>query len=93
MIKFTGDLRCDFEKATAEIVKLKDRILGYQQQISSLRSSVMNLEKSKEADNKHFKETIDEKDAIIKELQNRLVLLMHPTIAMIKPIAPIPQEI
>lgn len=72
MIKFTGDLRCDFEKATAEIVKLKDRILGYQQQISSLRSSVMNLEKSKEADNKHFKETIDEKDAIIKELQNRL---------------------
>lgn len=72
MIKFTGDLRCDFEKATAEIVKLKDRILGYQQQISSLRSSVKNLEKSKEADNKQFKETLDEKDAIIKELQNRL---------------------
>ena len=72
MIKFTGDLRCDFEKATAEIVKLKDRILGYQQQISSLRSSVKNLQKSKEADRKQFKETIDEKDAIIKELQNRL---------------------
>ena len=37
MIKFTGDLRLDFEKATAEIVKLKDRILGYQEQIASLR--------------------------------------------------------
>ena len=29
MIKYTGDLRCDFEKATAEITKLKDRIVGY----------------------------------------------------------------
>lgn len=28
MIKFTGNLRLDFEKATAEITKLKDRILG-----------------------------------------------------------------
>ena len=40
MIKYTGDLRCDFEKATAEIMKLKDRILGYQEQTASLRASV-----------------------------------------------------
>lgn len=72
MIKFTGNLRCDFEKATAEITKLKDRILGYQQQISSLRSSIRDLKKSKDADGKRFKETLGEKDAIIKELQNKL---------------------
>ena len=72
MMKFTGDLRCDFEKATAEITKLKDRIIGYQQQISDLHSSIRHLKKSKAADKKRFQETLDEKDAVIKELQNRL---------------------
>lgn len=72
MIKFTGDLRCDFEKTAAEIVKLKDRILGYQEQIASLRSSVKNLKRTSESDKKRFKETLAEKDAVIKELQNRL---------------------
>ena len=50
MIKFTGNLRLDFEKATAEITKLKDRILGYQEQIVSLQNSVRNLRQSKESD-------------------------------------------
>ena len=72
MIKFTGDLRCDFEKATAEIAKLKDRILGYQEQIASLRSSVKSLKKTSESDKKHFKETLAQKDAVIKELTNKL---------------------
>lgn len=72
MIKFTGDLRCDFDKATAEIAKLKDRILGYQEQIAGLRSTIRNLEKAKESSKKQFKEALDEKDAVIKELQNRL---------------------
>ena len=72
MIKFTGNLRCDFEKATAEITKLKDRILGYQEQIKSLQSSVKCLKKTSESDKEHFKETLAEKDAVIKELQNRL---------------------
>lgn len=72
MIKFTENLRCDFEKATAEIAKLKDRILGYQEQIASLRSSVKSLKKTSESDKKHFKETLAQKDAVIKELQNRL---------------------
>ena len=71
MIKFTGDLRLDFEKATAEIVKLKDRILGYQEQIASLRESVKRLKKSREADKKQYAESLSEKDAVIKELQNR----------------------
>lgn len=72
MIKFTGDLRLDFEKATAEIIKLKDRILGYQEQIVSLRTSIKNLEQSKDSAEKKYTESIAEKDAIIKELQNRL---------------------
>lgn len=81
MINFTGDLRCDFDKATAEITKLKDRISDYQYQISGLRSSVNRLKKSKEADQKQYEETIAKKDAIIQELQNRLAhaeaLLSH----------------
>ena len=72
MIKFTGNLRLDFEKATAEITKLKDRILGYQEQIVSLQTSVRNLRRSKESDKKQYTESLAEKDAIIKELQNRL---------------------
>ena len=72
MIKFTGDLRLDFEKATTEILKLKDRILGYQEQIASLRETVKRLEKSKDSDKKQYSESLSEKDAIIKELQNRL---------------------
>ena len=72
MIKFTGDLRRDFEKATAEIVKLEDRVLGYQEQIASLRESVKRLKKSNDSDKKQYSESLAEKDAIIKELQNRL---------------------
>ena len=72
MLKFTGNLRLDFEKATAEITKLKDRVLGYQEQIVSLQASVRNLKRSKESDKKQYMESLAEKDAIIKELQNRL---------------------
>ena len=72
MIKYTGDLRCDFEKATAEITKLKDRILGYQEQIVSLRASIKSLKQSKDSDKKNYQESLAEKDAIIRQLQNRL---------------------
>ena len=72
MIKFTGDLRCDFEKAAAEITKLKDRILGYQEKVASLQTSIKRLKRSKESDKKQYTESLAEKDAIIKELQNRL---------------------
>ena len=55
MIKFTGNLRLDFEKATAEITKLKDRILGYQEQIVSLQASVRNLRRSQESDKNNIR--------------------------------------
>ena len=73
MIKFSGDLRRDFDKATSEISKLKDRILGYQEQISSLRETEKRLRKANAASQKKkFEEALCEKDAIIKELQNQL---------------------
>ena len=70
--KYTGNIRRDFDKATAEIYKLKDRILGYQEQISSLRDEANRLRKAKASQKEKYEETIAEKDAIIKELQNRL---------------------
>lgn len=72
MIKFSGDLRRDFDKATAEISKLKDRILGYQEQISGLRETEKRLRKTNAAQKEKYEEALTEKEAIIKELQNRL---------------------
>lgn len=72
MIKYTGNPRTDFDKATAEITRLNDRILGYQETVASLRTSVKNLRKSRESDKKRYEETLAEKEAVIKELQNRL---------------------
>ena len=72
MIKFTGDLRRDFEKATEEITKLNDRVLNYQDQLASMRATIKNLRQSKETAKKQHAEALAEKDAIIKELQNRL---------------------
>lgn len=72
MIKYTGNLRIDFEKATEEITKLKDRILGYQEQVASLQASIRKLRKSRESEKKQYTESLTEKDAMIKELQIRL---------------------
>ena len=71
-MKLTGDIRCDFEKVTAENVRLKDRILGYQETISSLRSSLKAARKSKDLQRADYEELLAQKDAVIKELENRL---------------------
>lgn len=72
MTKLTGDVHRDFEKIAAENVLLKDRILGYQGQISDLQASVRRLKASRDADKAKFEDALDEKDAIIKELKNQL---------------------
>ena len=72
MAKYTGNLRRDFDKATAEISKLKDRILGYQEQVSSLREEARRLRIAKDSQKEKYEGALAEKDAIIKELQNRL---------------------
>ena len=71
-MKLTGDIRCDFEKVTTENVKLKDRILGYQETISSLRHSLKTAQKSKDMQRADYEELLAQKDAVIKELENRL---------------------
>ena len=68
----TGDLRCDFEKVTAENVTLKDRILGYQEKIVGLNGSLKRAKCANELQKAFYEEQISEKDAIIKELKNRL---------------------
>ena len=72
MIKFTGDLRRDFEKATTQITELNGRILGYQEQIHDLRRSLKAVREAKESQKVTYEGLLAEKDAIIKELKNRL---------------------
>jgi len=72
MIKLSGNLRQDFEKITAENVKLKDRILGYQEELKSLKNSNKRLEESNASKKVDYESAIAEKDAIIKELKNKI---------------------
>lgn len=71
-MKLTGDIRRDFDKVTAENTHLKDRILGYQEQIHDLRRSLDKMQKAKDSQEAAYEEQLAEKDAIIKELKNRL---------------------
>ena len=71
-MKLMGDIRRDFEKVTAENIKLKDRILGYQETISSLRHSLKAAQKSKDKQQADYEEALAQKDAAIKELENCL---------------------
>lgn len=72
MIKFTGDLRRDFDRATEEIQKQKDRILGYQEQIRGQRATIDSLRKTNASQKERMEQVIAEKDAVIKELKNQL---------------------
>lgn len=71
-MKFSGDTRRDFEKAAAENAQLKDRILGYKDQIRDLRRSLKAMQKAKEIQKAVYEEQLAEKEAVIKELKNRL---------------------
>lgn len=60
------------ERMSAEIIDLKNRILGYQETIKSLRGSLRSAEASKEKQKKTYETTLEEKDAIICELKNQV---------------------
>lgn len=75
MMKLSGNIRQDFERVTAENVKLKDRILGYQEEIRILQSSRKRLEKTNASQKADYESTIAEQDAIIKELKNKVAHL------------------
>ena len=70
---YRNSKRIDSEKMSAEIITLKDRILGYQERIKSLQGSVKSLEASKEKQKCSYESAIAQKDAVIKELKNKLV--------------------
>ena len=65
MAKYTGNLRRDFDKATAEISKLKDRILGYQEQVSSLREEARRLRIAKDSQKEKYEGALAEKEALL----------------------------
>lgn len=71
-MKLSGNLRTDFDKVTEENVKLKDRILGYQERIKALQDSLKSSESAREKQKNSYESTIAQKDAIIKELSNKL---------------------
>ena len=64
---YSNSKRIDFERLSAEIIQLKDRILEYQEMIKSLQGSLKSAEAAKERQKAGYESTIAEKNAIIKE--------------------------
>lgn len=69
---YSNSKRVDTERMSAEIIALKDRILGYQETIKGLKGSLKLSEASKEKQKSSYEATIAEKDAIIRELTNKI---------------------
>jgi hypothetical protein len=72
MMKLTGDIRRDFEKISAEYTQLKGRILEYQETNKEPRRFLDKARESKSIQKTDYEQRLAEKDAIIKELTNRL---------------------
>ena len=66
--KYAGMMDCTLYHISAAL----GSIPGYREQIASLRASVKSLKQSNDFHKKNYQESLAEKDAIIKELQNRL---------------------
>ena len=71
---YSNSKNIDFERLSAEVVKLKDRILGYQEQVKSLQGSLKSSEAAKERQKQRYESIISEKDAIIREDMNTVFL-------------------
>lgn len=69
---YSNSKNVSLERMSAEILTLKDRMLGYQEKNANLQGTVRRLEKTLESERKQHKESIAERDAIIKELRNKL---------------------
>lgn len=65
---YSNSKRVDSERMSAEILSLKDRVLGYQETIKSLQGCLKSAERAKARQ----EAALAEKDAIIKELKNQL---------------------
>lgn len=69
---YSNSKRLNVERMSAEIIALKDRILGYQEQTKSLQGSLKSSESARAKQKNDLENVIAEKDAIIKELKNQL---------------------
>lgn len=69
---YSNSKRVSLERLSAEIIQLKDRIQDYQEQCHSLNTALRKAEKSKEHMKDAYEQKLSEKDAIIKELSNKL---------------------
>ena len=61
---YSNSGRVSLERMSAEIIQLKDRIQGYQEQIHSLQDALKRSENSKEKQKNSYEEKLAEKDAI-----------------------------
>lgn len=69
---YSNSKRVDLERMSVEIINLKDRILGYQENVKSLQSSLKSALKTNAKQKKTYEITLAEKDAVIRELTNQL---------------------
>ena len=69
---YSSSKNIGFERLSAEVVQLKDRILGYQEQVKCLQGSLKSSEAAKERQKQRYESIIAEKDAVIKELKNQV---------------------
>lgn len=71
-MKLTGGIYRDYEKVSAAYTQLKGRIQEYQETIKGLRRSVDEARESRKKQKVEYELRLAEKDAVIKELTNRL---------------------
>ena len=69
---YSNSKNVSLERMSAEIIELKDRIQDYQERRHSLNSALKKSEKSKEEMKLDYQEQLAGKDAVIRELENRL---------------------
>ena len=72
---YSNSTRVDFERMSAEIIVLKDRIAGYQEKVHSLQASLKKSEHTKRKLKEDFESLLAEKEAVIKELTNKVLHL------------------
>lgn len=72
---YSNSKRVSLERMSAEIINLKDRIQDYQERCHSLTNALARCEKSKEKMKAAYEEMLSERDALIKELTNKVLHL------------------
>lgn len=72
---YSNSKNVSLERMSVEIINLKDRIQDYQERCHSLNNALNKSEKAKEKMKADYEKQLSEKDAVIKELTNRLVHL------------------